>query len=64
VAFLMDDVNWYAVPCKVGPFAIPQMEFLQTVSFDLPPQITGEVSLVLWADGQWSNEVRLKVQPP
>lgn len=62
-AFLMTDTAWFAVVAKVGPFAVP-MEGLETVSFDLPPQITGEVTVILAADGAWSNEVRLVIARP
>lgn len=60
--YLMDDANWYAVPAKVGAFAIPQETWLQTIYFDLPPQIVGRVSVIIAADGQWSEEFPLQIQ--
>lgn len=60
VAFLMTDTSWFMTVAVVGPFAVP-MEGLQTISFDLPPQIVGEVGLVIFADGAWTQEVGLLV---
>lgn len=60
--FLMTDTEWFAVTGKVEPFAIPQESWLQTVSFDLPPQIVGPVSVIIAADGAFSNEFSLTIQ--
>jgi uncharacterized protein (TIGR03437 family) len=61
--YLMTDEAWFAVPGKVGPWAIPQESWLQTVYFDLPPQIVGRVSVIIAADSvNWTQEFWLTVQ--
>jgi uncharacterized protein (TIGR03437 family) len=63
--FLMTDTEWFAVPGKVGPFAISQESWLQTVYFDLPPQIVGRVSVIIAADSvNWTQEFQLTTQQP
>lgn len=62
VVYLMTDAGWYAVTGKVGPFAVSGFYWLQTVSFDLPPQVVGRVSVIIAADGQWSEEFPLQIQ--
>lgn len=62
VVYLMTDTAWFATVGKVGAFAVPQETWLQTVYFDLPPQIVGRVSVIIAADGQWSEEFPLQIQ--
>lgn len=60
--FFMTDTEWLVVPGKVGPWAIPQESWLQTISFDLPEKLHGSAMIIVFADGEWSQEFSLTVQ--